>query len=186
MTKTMHVVTLCGSLRQASINAVLLDTLGSIAPKGTTVAPCQLIADLPLFNPDLSDNLPEVVRRMEKQIRDADVIVMASPEYAHGISGVCKNALDWLVGSEAYVNKPVVILNAAPRAQHADAALREVLTVMSAQIISAASLTIAIAPASRSPENMATDRQILQDLQKVWQAITEFWQTQPATVSLLR
>lgn len=168
----MHVISLCGSLRAASINASLLDTLGSMAPKGTTVARCQLIAQLPLFNPDLMADKPACVLAFEAALQAADVVIIASPEYAHGISGPMKNALDWIVGSEVLVNKAVVVLNAAVRAHHADTALREVLSVMSAQIVSAASLTIPIAPASRAA--MAHDEVIRQHLQRVWQALQDF------------
>ena len=62
-------------------------------------------------------------------------MIIASPEYAHGVSGVLKNALDWLVGSDGFAGKPVLILNAAPRARHAIVALREILATMSAQIV---------------------------------------------------
>jgi len=58
----------------------------------------------------------------------SDAIVIASPEYAHGVAGALKNALDWLVGSETFAGKPVVLVNAAPRAFHAQAALREILS----------------------------------------------------------
>ncbi len=165
----MHIITLCGSLRQHSVNAELLDTLGSMKPEGTTVARSQLIPLLPLFNPDLMAELPAVVAAFEAEIRKADVVVIASPEYAHGISGVMKNALDWLVGSEVFVNKAVAVLNAAVRAQHADAALREVLSMMSVQLLVTASLSIPVAPTSRG--KLADDPVIQAQLQKVWQAI---------------
>lgn len=168
----MHVISLCGSLRAASINASLLDTLGSMAPKGTTVERCQLISQLPLFNPDLMADKPASVLAFEAALQAADVVVIASPEYAHGISGPMKNALDWVVGSEVLVNKAVVVLNTAARTHHADTALREVLTVMSAQLVSTASLTIPIAPASRGA--MAQDELICQHLQRVWQALQAF------------
>ena len=57
----------------------------------------------------------------------SDALVIASPEYAHGVSGVIKNALDWMVGNESFVNKPVALFNTSPRAKHAQAALRETL-----------------------------------------------------------
>jgi NAD(P)H-dependent FMN reductase len=69
-------------------------------------------------------------------------LLIASPEYAHGVSGAIKNALDWLVGFEPSVGKPVVVLNASPRAHHADDALRETLRTMSAVIVESASVSI--------------------------------------------
>ena len=66
----------------------------------------------------------------------ASALIIASPEYAHGISGVSKNALDWLVSYEGFVDKPIALVNASPRARHAFDALHEVLRTMSANIIS--------------------------------------------------
>lgn len=54
--------------------------------------------ELPLFNPDIEMNPPLAVVRLWQHIQDVDVIVIASPEYAHGVTGVIKNTLDWLVG----------------------------------------------------------------------------------------
>jgi NAD(P)H-dependent FMN reductase len=102
------------------------------------------LGDMPLFNPDIEASDPEPVRRLREAICAADALIIASPEYAHGITGVLKNALDWMVGTEAFVYKPVAIFNASPRSEHADSALREVLGVMSATIVEAASISIQI------------------------------------------
>jgi NAD(P)H-dependent FMN reductase len=61
--------------------------------------------------------------------------VIASPEYAHGVPGSLKNALDWLVGSVEFPGKPVAVINTSPRALHADAQLRVILITMSAKLI---------------------------------------------------
>ncbi|MHB1144788.1 MAG: NADPH-dependent FMN reductase [Thiobacillus sp.] len=68
----------------------------------------------------------------------------ASPEYAHGVTGSMKNALDWMVGCEAFVNKPVALLNASPRAVHAQASLKEIVAVMSALIVEESSITVPV------------------------------------------
>lgn len=90
---------------------------------------------LPLFNPDLEAQLPRSIAHFRAQIAAADGLIIASPEYAHGVSGVLKNALDWLVSDTGLSGKPVLVINAAPRAHHADAALREILTTMAVPIV---------------------------------------------------
>lgn len=74
------------------------------------------LRNLPLFNPDIEATQLAVVARFRERLIAADAVIIASPEYAHGVTGSIKNALDWMVGCEAFVNKPVALLNASPRA----------------------------------------------------------------------
>jgi len=110
--------------------------------------------DLPLFNPDYDVVPPATVERFRAQVAGADALVIASPEYAHGVTGTIKNALDWLVSFEPFVRKPVAVLNASSRAHHADAALREILGTMSALIVERASVTIPLLRANLDEEDM--------------------------------
>ena len=129
-----RIIALSGSLRAASTNTALLREIAAGAPDGVSVEIFSL-GGLPLFNPDHEQFPPEWVTSFRTEVRMADAMIIASPEYAHGVSGVLKNALDWLVGSDGFAGKPVLILNAAPRARHAIVALREILATMSAQIV---------------------------------------------------
>lgn len=138
----MKVLAISGSLRAASINSALLRTVARLAPSDIEVVLYSEIGELPLFNPDLELHVPPSVVRMRAKIAAADALLIASPEYAHGVTGTIKNALDWLVSFEPFVNKPVAVLNASPRAHHADSALRETLKTMSAVIVEAASISI--------------------------------------------
>lgn len=113
-------------------------------PDGATLELYAEAGNLPLFNPDLESTPPAVVLRLWAAVTAADAVVIASPEYAHGVSGVIKNVLDWLVGLPAFYGKPIAVFNASPRARHADAALRETLSTMSAGIVEAASVTLPI------------------------------------------
>jgi chromate reductase, NAD(P)H dehydrogenase (quinone) len=124
-----------GSLRRASINRSLLEAAQMLAAPASSLTLYTELGELPLFNPDLELPAPVVVARLEAQVRAADALVFACPEYAHGIPGAFKNALDWLVGGEGFVHKPVVLLNAAPRAHHAQAALAEVVKTMSGRLV---------------------------------------------------
>src|SRR3982751_3034632 len=100
------------------------------------------MANLPLFNPDLETSLPPPVRRLHDALSESDALLIASPEYAHGVTAVIKNALDWLVSFPPFVDKPAAIFNASPRAVHAHAGLREILTTMSARIVDDACLSL--------------------------------------------
>jgi len=124
------------------MNAALLRASVRLAPDGCTIALFQGLADLPLFNPDLEADLPAPARRLQAQISACDALLIASPEYAHGVTAVIKNALDWLVSFPPFVDKPVAIFNASPRSVHAEAALREILTTMSARIVADACLAL--------------------------------------------
>jgi chromate reductase, NAD(P)H dehydrogenase (quinone) len=102
------------------------------------------VGDLPLFSPDFESATPEGVRTMHEHVANADALLIASPEYAHGIAGAMKNALDWLVSFEPFVGKPVAVLNASFASHHSDDAMHEVLTTMSARIIEAASVKVPV------------------------------------------
>ena len=142
--RPLTVLAISGSLRKASLNTAMLTMAAACAPPGMQVKLCDGLVALPLFNPDLEPNEPAAVARLRHDIAAADAVLVASPEYAHGVSGVMKNALDWMVASGVFVDKPVVLWNASPRASHALAALRETLTVMSANLIAEAELELLI------------------------------------------
>ena len=156
----MHILAISGSLRAASHNSALLRAASRLAPADMVVDVFSGIGDLPLFNPDIEASDPPSVARLRNCVISADAVVIASPEYAHGITGVMKNALDWVVGSEAFVFKPVALFNASPRATHAQAALREVLSVMSARIIDEASITVPIIGAGLSEDGIVEHPEI--------------------------
>jgi NAD(P)H-dependent FMN reductase len=140
----LQLFAISGSLRASSRNTALLQAVQQLAPAPIHVTLFSELAQIPPFNPDLNVDEYPVLARLRDQIIAADGLIIASPEYAHGVSGVLKNALDWLVGTEAFVHKPVIMLNAAPRAQHAFAALKETLLLMSVHWIDSASVTIPV------------------------------------------
>lgn len=141
---SIRILAISGSLRAASLNSALLRAAARLAPPDIHVELFGGLGSLPLFNPDIEIADAPPVASFRARILEADGILIASPEYAHGVTGVIKNALDWMVGSEAFVNKPVALLNASPRATQAQTSLHEIITVMSARIIEEASITLPI------------------------------------------
>jgi NAD(P)H-dependent FMN reductase len=140
----LRILAISGSLRTASSNTALLRAAAILAPEGVEINVYDGLGDLPHFNPDLEGAEPPSVQDFWAQVRASDGMLLSTPEYAHGVPGVLKNALDWLVGDTEFSGKPVALLNASPRATYAHASLLETLTVMSARIVSEASLTVSL------------------------------------------
>jgi len=132
------ILLLSGSLRHASSNTSLLRAVAKVGPKPWSFDLFDGLDELPHFNPDLDvDPLPPAVSRLRVAVARADALVISSPEYAHGVPGVLKNALDWLVSFEAFSGKRVVLMNGGTYVQ---AQLLEILTTMSADVMIGASL----------------------------------------------
>lgn len=131
----LRVLALSGSLRAASSNTTLLRAAAQIAPPEMRVELYEKIGELPHFNFDLDgEAAPPQVRDFRAHLRAADAILICCPEYAHGVPGSFKNALDWIVSSGELMEKPVALLNASPSSFHAHDALHETLSVMMASI----------------------------------------------------
>ena len=143
---TLRILAISGSLRAQSSNTSLLRLAASVAPDDVIVELYDGLASLPHFNPDDDvDVPPPAVLELRRRVGEADGLLFCSPEYAHGLPGSLKNALDWLVASLELPHKPVALLNASPWATHAQASLVETLTVMSTRIVHEACVTIPVA-----------------------------------------
>lgn len=143
--KPARVLAISGSLRRASSNSALVEAVQRLAPGTVEVSIYRGLADLPLFNPDLDGEtaLP-AVGEFRARLGTCDAVLISSPEYAHGVPGALKNALDWVVSSGELVGKPIALINASPRARHAWASLAATLTVMSAHVVVDASITVSL------------------------------------------
>jgi chromate reductase len=119
--KPVRIVAISGSLDPASSNTALIRALPSIeAPD--KVAVWEGVGELPHFRPDGEATDP--VQRLRRAVASADVVLIATPEYAGGMPGSLKNALDWLVGSGELYGKPVVVVSAAPSGERGGNARR--------------------------------------------------------------
>lgn len=149
----MQILAISGSLRAASTNARVLEAAARLAPTSVDVVLYDGLETLPYFNPDVeARGLPPSVARWRAQVGAADAVLISSPEYAHGVPGALKNALDWLVGGPELYQKPVGLLNPSPRSTHAHGALVEILTTMAARVSPDAS---AVVPLSGRPLDAA-------------------------------
>lgn len=159
----MNLLAISGSLRAGSSNTTLVEAAIALSPATLEFTRYGALADLPAFNPDLDDEQAPfpAVQEFRARLRAADGVVISCPEYAHGVPGSFKNALDWVVGSGEFVDKPVALFQASARSTYALASLTETLTVMSAHLVEEAHRTVPLLGASRSVADLLADAEVV-------------------------
>ncbi|RVC80112.1 MAG: NAD(P)H-dependent oxidoreductase [Mesorhizobium sp.] len=141
----LNIFAISGSLRAASTNSALLAALAQNAPAGSRVTLYDGLGRLPIFTPDdEGERTPPEAAALIEAVTAADGVIVSCPEYAHGVPGGLKNALDWLVSRDAAVAKPAMFVHASPRSLYARAALAEIMRTMSFALREEAALEIAL------------------------------------------
>jgi chromate reductase len=140
MSEPIKLVAFCGSLRKGSFNRMALQLFIDRAPVGATVETIE-IGDWPLYDADIqAQGFPDKVQAAQKAMLDADGIVFATPEYNYSVSGVLKNAIDWLsrMTPQPFAGKPVAMFGAsggplgAARAQYH---LRQMMVFLDGRVV---------------------------------------------------
>ena len=135
---SLRVLSVCGSLQSVSANRAALDVARSFLAQieGVSVEEAEELASIQPFNPDLVTEPGEVVERFRERIARCHAVMIAAPEYAGGLAGALKNALDWIVGSGELYSKPVVVLSAGTSGGvHARRDLIQTLTWQGAHVV---------------------------------------------------
>jgi chromate reductase, NAD(P)H dehydrogenase (quinone) len=170
VTGTARILGVSGSLQANSTNTGLLRVARDRAAGGVEVVLFGRLAEIPPFAPDV-EPAPAVVVEWRELVSSSDAVLFATPEYAHGLPGVLKNALDWLVGSGDLYGKRVAILSAEPSAQraaHARADLERTLRAQGADVVG--SETIAVPTSARGHE--ADDPDVIAGVRAALEALT--------------
>ncbi|TPJ16407.1 NADPH-dependent FMN reductase [Mesorhizobium sp. B2-7-2] len=141
----IEIIAISGSLRAASTNSALVAALAANAPAACRVEVYDGLGRLPIFNPDDEGaRTPPQAAALIEAVTRADGVIVSCPEYAHGMPGGLKNALDWLVSRDAAVGKPAMLVHASPRSLYARAALAEIMRTMSFAMYEETALEIAL------------------------------------------
>ncbi len=140
----MRVLGISGSLRHDSHNSALLRAAAERLPAGAELVPFERLAEIPPYDEDVEvEGVPEVVRELREAIRNADAMLIATPEYNHSIPGQLKNALDWAsrpAGESSLSGIPAATIGASTGmfgAVWAQAELRKVLGAMGGRVLEA-------------------------------------------------
>lgn len=137
----MKILAVSGSLRADSYNTALLRAAAAAAPEAVEIELWEGIGELPVYDQDLEDDVPESVRRLRDGWESADAILFATPEYNGSVPGGLKNAIDWASrpkGDAALLNKTVAVVGASMGqfgARWAQQDLRRILGIAGARVV---------------------------------------------------
>jgi chromate reductase len=155
-----NIVAISGSLRAGSSNHTILRFLEKLAPLDFEYTVYDGLAQLPHFDPGLdNDDPPAPVTALRKLLRGAGGIIICTPEYAYGVPGSLKNALDWTVASGSLVDKPLMLITASTGGENAHAALLLILGALSANVLKGATLLIPFIRSKMDGEGNITDEE---------------------------
>lgn len=182
MTKPLQFLAIAGSLRARSTNLLLLETAAILAPAEIRIDIFSELGNIPPFNPDRPD-IPAAIASLRATIHNADAVILSTPEYAHGLPGALKNALDWLVSGIELTDKPAVLFNASARSIYAQAALREILVTLGARTLENACVTVPLTAESRAPHELAADPALAAPITAALQRLAATIRSRPANAA---
>jgi len=157
----LNILLISGSVRKHSYNTALLNAIYKLALEEIKIEFSNSIVELPAFIPNVDENsFPETVKQLITKIRQADGIIISTPEYAHGIPGTLKNALDWMVDTDALVLKPVVVTSVSTSGLggvRSHCSLVQILSAMNANVVIDGSLCVPYAKIKFDENLILTD-----------------------------
>ena len=153
-----------GSLRHNSSSNLILNELSLFVPSSVTIEVYQGVGSLPHFND--AEQVPASVADFRNRVREADAVLICTPEYAFGIPGSLKNALDWTVSSGEFYNKAVGLITASSQGEKGHAAMMLVLTAIGAGIIEDASMVISFVRSKLDSAGKIKDEELANTLRR--------------------
>ncbi|UNK16389.1 NAD(P)H-dependent oxidoreductase [Paenibacillus sp. N3/727] len=178
----IHILGISGSLRNRSSNTNLLRAAAALAPKHINLTIFDRLGDLPHFNPEIDgEEAPEAVIAFRNQLMSVDGVLISTPEYASGVPGVLKNAIDWTVSSGELYNKPTGVLSASPHpagGENAHASLLMTLNMLNAHIVSGGTMCIPQISLKMNAAGDITDNDLAKEITAVLHALEKALNTE--------
>ena len=162
----IKILGISGSLRSNSSATAILSVVAGLVPENVEFTIYNGLAEIPAFND--SNEIPGTVEAFIKLLSDADGVFFVIPEYAFGVPGALKNALDWTVSSStAFPNKPVALITAATGGDKAHAAFLLTLKAISSKIPEGATLLLSFIRSKLNEKNEVKDMATLDSIKRV-------------------
>ena len=172
-----NILAICGSLRAKSANLSIIENVAALSADSLNISLYQGLAAVPAFNPDLDtdDSVPPAeVADLRRRINEADGVLICTPEYIFAVPGALKNAIDWIVSSAAFVNKPTALITASGLGEKAHETLLLTLQTLEAKIGEKAALHVPYVRTKVNAEGVVSDAPTIEALKEL---IESFIQT---------
>lgn len=168
MSTKKRVLFICGSTRKESSNLNLIRAIIDLTKDTFDSSIFPDLTTIPHFNPDLdTETPPPAVENFRQQLRSTDGILICTPEYAMGVPGTLKNAIDWTVSSCEFSHKPTALITASSVGQKGHASLLETLKIIESTITEETQLLIPYVKTKVSKDNKITDEATLTAVTKL-------------------
>ena len=172
MTDKIKILAISGSLRSNSSNTNILRMIATLVPENVDVILYEGLAGLPHFNPVLDEeNSSQPVKEFRHLLSTVNGVIICTPEYAFGVPGSLKNALDWTVSSGEFTNKPVGIITASLGGEKGHAALLQIFTALSSKINDGATVLIPFIRTKLNEKGEVSDPVTIQSIHSVLNAL---------------
>ena len=166
------ILAISGSTRANSTNLSYIKAIAALANDFFEIKMFESLSGIPHFNPDLdTDDPPTQVIAYRNQLKAADGILICTPEYAMGVPGALKNAIDWTVTSMEFSHKPVALITASSIGEKAHQSLLDTLKIIEANITEETQLLISFAKTKINNESIIIDQETLESVKKLIHAL---------------
>ena len=166
MDKKIKILGISGSLRSSSSASAILNVVAGLVPEQVEFTIYKDLAEIPAFND--SNEIPGPVENFINQITEADAVFFCIPEYAFGVPGALKNALDWTVSSStAFPDKPVALITSATSGDKAHDAFLLTLKAINAKVAERSKLLLSFIRSKLNDKNEVKDMATLESIREV-------------------
>ena len=171
------VLAICGSTRSDSSNLRLIKAIQQLSEGVFDVEIYTGLADLPHFNPDIdNESVPEAVTLLRNKIKSADGILICTPEYVFSLPGSLKNAIEWMVSTTIFSNKPAALITASGLGEKAHESLLLIMKTVEAKFTEATTLHLSAARTKVNAAGIISDETVLIKVQSLIHSFAELLQ----------
>ena len=168
MNTKRNIIAIQGSTRKNATSNQLINAIATLYSEQVSVNVYDKTSTLPHFNPDDDNNsVAGEVTNFRKQLQQAEGILICTPEYAHGVPGSLKNAIDWTVSSADFYNKPTALITASTDGSFGHAAMLEILKAIGSGNIENLHLLISFVKTKVNKEGVITHTETISAVKKL-------------------